>query len=206
MLIQSFMEPARNYKFSGYFYKTNVPVNVKGFNLVDFNSKLFLISNLIKIIRPPTTDIEIDDIDLGTIKYPIPKRLIANQFDVVFLEDNSRILTKFMNYLVEISAPDGKLNLSLLNLLSFSFLYIQNYSYNVDIGTDILMKAVNKGNFTGRGISFTELLGDFEYPAHVDLYPQVFPVKANYTDHDKSGDQFQEVTLTFVRIPKLSGI
>jgi|WetSurMetagenome_2_1015567.scaffolds.fasta_scaffold233588_2 hypothetical protein len=208
MFIQSFLEPARNYRFSGYFYKTQVPNTLSySFDLADFNKKLFLISNLIKIIRPPTTDIEIDDIDLGTIKYPISKRLIANQFDVVFMEDNSRIVTKMGNFLGEMIAPYGKLNLTLLNQLSFTFIYIQNLSYQADIGTDILTKAINKGDFSG-GVSFNinDLKGLIEYPAHIDVYPQVFPVKINHADSDKSGDGFTDITWTFVRIPKLSGI
>lgn len=142
------------------------------------NATLLYLSECIKSIRPPTTELGYDEIKMGVLAgIPFLNKVVMSQFEIVFMEDQINSVTKFFQMYQSFLTSYRSAKFTNVNDMSLSMLFSRDMSFPL-----------------GQGIIN-------QFPTHVEFYPRIIPIKVDYGTYDKSSDKLAETTVTFARFP-----
>lgn len=147
-------------------------------------ASLIYISGLIKKITPPTEGLKTLDVDMNVVgNMAIPRTIILKPFDVTFYEDDLGSVNKFFKNYYRMIMCGSKLNFVALDYACLGLVMIKNMNTGLQplLNVDTNIKIPNT----------------FEY------YPRILPIEASAGVMDKGGSGIHEVTVKFVRVPKL---
>ena len=144
---------------------------------------LTYISQLVTLVKPPSTDISIKEIDFSIIKMSFPDKFVFPQFSVTFMEDKFNTVSKFFRLWFLELTNNNKLTIKPLEQIVLGFMFAR---------TDKTYIPVTQGD------KFP-----IELPSHTENYPRIIPIRIQAKDSNKEGDNFTDITVTFARIPEI---
>lgn len=149
---------------------------VQQFTKIASDATLPYISQFAHSVTPPTDKLNVDALDIGGVRVPVPTSYELEQFSVVYFDDG---INSVYNFHVgwQNSVREGW-NFYLLYLCALSCVY-------------------------GPGTKNPGLLGDHIIPTSVQSHPYIFPVQIKQSNMAAEGTNFREVTVTYIRLPRI---
>lgn len=155
------------------------------------------VSQLTEKIDLPDDEIETEDITIGNLVYPVPKKVTMNPITVTYLDDGLNTVYQFHK--------------RWMNRIRNNGMCLNPMASYCSSGTYITLdKTLTSAEYIAlfsklKESAVTEtLLEAYAKPTSMTIFPNLFPVKISRGTVNKSGTELARVTVTYKRLPNFT--